>query len=158
LFERPAIALVELGDDISVAVLDDQLAQQRTVELGRVHVLHALGAAPLPMLDQIAEQLAAPADAAFEEGIPQIGEAPGHAAEEQRLGDVVTGVGEMTDVIEGEVRRAVAFAVGAAAGMEGRRDAELAAFLPERVVVVLAVETELIEALGIAGEVGWSTL
>ena len=42
--------------------------------------------------------------------------------------------------------------------MEGRRDAELAAFLPQRVVVVLAVEAELIEALGIAGEVGGGAL
>ncbi len=42
--------------------------------------------------------------------------------------------------------------------MEGGRDAEVAALLPERVVVVLAVETELIEALGIAREVGGGAL
>src|SRR2546430_11288713 len=106
------------------------------------------------MLDQVTEQLAAPADAALEEREAQVGEAPGHAAEEQRLGDVVAGRGEVTDVIEGEVGRAVALAIGAAAGMEGRRDAELAAFLPHRIVVVVAVESQLIEALGIAGEVG----
>ena len=110
------------------------------------------------MLDQVAEQLAAPADAAFEEGEAQIGEAPGHAAEEQRLGDVVAGRGEVTDMVEGEVGRAVALAIGAAAGMEGRRDAELAALLPQRVVVVFAVEAELIEALRIAGEIGGGAL
>ena len=110
------------------------------------------------MLDQVAEQLAAPADAALEEREAQVGEAPGHAAEEQRLGDVVAGRGEVTDMVEGEVRRAVALAIGAAAGMEGRRDAELAAFLPQRVVIVFAVEAELIEALGIAGEVGGGAL
>src|SRR5262249_27238515 len=117
-----------------------------------------LGAAPLPVLDQVTEQLAAPADAALEEREAQIGEAPGHAAEEQRLGDVVAGRGEVTDVVEGEVRRAVALAIGAAAGMEGRRDAELAALLPERVVVVFAVEAELIEAQRVAGEVGGGAL
>src|SRR4029077_5981201 len=106
----------------------------------------------------VTEQLAAPADAALEEREAQIGEAPGHAAEEERLGDVVAGRGEVTDVVEGEVRRAVALAVGAAASMEGRPDAELAALLPQRVVVVVAVEAGLIEALGIAGEVGRSAL
>src|SRR5256886_17132484 len=34
----PIFALVELGGDIGVAVLVDQLAQQRAIELGRVHV------------------------------------------------------------------------------------------------------------------------
>src|SRR5262249_44157994 len=152
LFEWPTIALVELGGNIGVAVLADQLAQQRAIELGRIHVRHALGAAPLPVLDQIAEQLAAPADATLEEGEAQVREAPGQPAEKQRLGDVVASVGEVADVVEREVRRAVALAVRAASGMEGRRDAELAALLPERVVVVLAVDAELIEALGIAGE------
>src|SRR3989442_5080294 len=151
LLERPAVALVELGGDVGVAVLVDQLAQQPAIEPGRVHVRHALGAAPLPVLDQVAEQLAAPADAALEEREAQIGEAPGHAAEEQRLSDVVTGRGEVADVVESEVGRAVALAIGAAASMEGRRDTKLAALLPERVVVVVAVEAELIEALSIAG-------
>ena len=76
----------------------------------------------------------------------------------KRLRDVMPGRGEMADMVEGEVGRAVALAVAAAAGMEGRRDAELAAFLPQRVVIVLAVEAELVEALGIAGEVGGGPL
>ena len=62
----------------------------------------------------------------------QIGEAPRHAAEEQRLGDGVAGVGKMADMVEGEIARRIAQAEAAAAGVEGRRDAELAAFLPER--------------------------
>src|SRR5262249_57953701 len=66
--------------------------------------------------------------------------------------------GEGTVGVEGEVVRAVGLARGAAASMEGRRDAELAALLPQRVVVVLAIEAELIEALNIAGEVGGSAL
>ena len=123
-----------------------QLAQQRPVELFRVHIGEARGAAPLPMLDQVAEQLAAPAGPALEKGETQIGEAPGHAAEEQRLGDGVPGRGEMADMVEGEVRRRVALAVAAAAGVEGGRDLQLAAFLPERVVIVVAVDAELVEA------------
>src|SRR4029077_12176266 len=106
----------------------------------------------------VTEQLAAPAHAALEEREAQIGEAPGHAAEEQRLGDVVAGRGEVTDVVEGEVGRAVALAIGAAAGMEGRGDAELAALLPERVVVVVAVDAELVEAHGIAREIARGSL
>jgi hypothetical protein len=51
------------------------------------------------VLDQL-ERLGQ-ADAALEEREAQIGEAPGHAAEEQRLGDVVAGRGEVTDVVEG---------------------------------------------------------
>src|SRR5262245_57135309 len=119
LFERPAIAAVELGGDVGVAVLADQLAQQRAIELGRIHVRQALSAAPLPMLDQVTEQLAAPTDAALEEREAQVGKAPGYAAEEQRLGDAVACRGEVTDVIEGEVRRAVTLAIRAAACMEG---------------------------------------
>src|SRR5262249_8115323 len=49
--------------------------------------------------------------------------------------------------------RTVTLAIGAAAGVEGRRDPELAALLPERVVIVFTVEAELVEALRIAGEV-----
>src|SRR5215470_17482962 len=158
LLERPAVASVELGGDIAVPVLADQLAQQRTIELGRVHVLHAFGAAPLPVLDQVAEELAAPADATLEEREAEVREPPGHPTEEKRLGHVVAGVGEVADVVEREVGWAVAFAVGAAACMEGRGDAELAALLPQRIVVVLAVDAELIEALGVAGEVGGGAL
>src|SRR5918999_5611837 len=81
----PAVAPVKLGADVGVTVLADELAQELPVELGRVHVREAFGAAPLPVLDQVAEKLAAPADAAFEEGEVEIGEAARHAAQEQRL-------------------------------------------------------------------------
>src|SRR5207302_9374198 len=101
------------------------------------------------MLHQVGEQLAAPADPALEEAEAQIGEAPGHAAEEEPLGDRMAGGGEMADMIEGEVARVVAQAEAAAAGVEGRGDAELAAFLPDHVVVVIAVEAELVVEHGV---------
>ena len=88
------------------------------------------------MFDQVGEELAAPADPAFEEAEPQIRETPGDAAEEEALGDRVAGGGEVADMVEREVARVVAQAKAAPAGVEGRRNAELAAFLPDRVVVV----------------------
>src|SRR5215469_11352401 len=110
------------------------------------------------MFDEIAEQLTAPPDAAFEERETQIREAPRHAAEEQRLGDIVAGCREVADMVEGEVRRAHALAVTAAAGVEGRGDAELAAFLPDRVVIVPAVDAELVKAQRVLGDVGAGSL
>src|SRR5262249_26834032 len=106
----------------------------------------------LPMLDQVAEQLGAPADPAFEERKAQIREAPGDAAEEQTLRHRVPGGGEMADMIEGEVGGVVAQPEAAAAGVEGWRDLQLAAFLPDLVVVVLAVETELVVEHSMAAE------
>src|SRR5689334_25406407 len=104
------------------------------------------------MLDQIAEQLSGPADAAFEEGEAQLGEAPGDAAEEDRLRNRMAGCGEMADMVVDEIRRRVPQALAAGRAMEGRRDAELDAFLPDRVVVVLAVDSQHVirhrEALG----------
>ena len=96
------------------------------------------------MLDQIGEKLAAPADAAFEEAEAQIREAPRDAAEEQPLRHRVPGRREMADMVEGEIARVVAQSEAAAAGVEGRRDAEFAAFLPDRIVIVVAVEAELV--------------
>jgi hypothetical protein len=57
------------------------------------------------MLDQIGEQLAGPADPAFEEPEIDIREAPCDAAEEEALGDRVAGGGEVADMVVGEVAR-----------------------------------------------------
>ena len=70
-----------------------------------MHALQCLGAAPLPMLDQIAEELAGPADAAFEKGETQFRETPGDAAEENRLGGRMADRGEMADVVICEIDR-----------------------------------------------------
>src|SRR5262245_16533405 len=152
--QGPAVAPVELSADVGVAVLLDQLAQERPVEFGRIHVLQTLGAAPFPMFDQVAEELAAPAYAALEKSEAEIGKTPRHAAQEQRLRHGVAARGEMADMVEGEVGRAVALAVAAAAGMERRGDPEFAAFLPQWVVIVFAVQAELVEALGEPDDVG----
>src|ERR1700691_6229632 len=107
------------------------------------------------MLDQVAEQLRAPADPTFEESEVELREAPGDAVEEDALGQRVGGGGEMADMVVDEVRRAVAQPLAAGARMEGRRDAELDAFCPDRVVIIRAVDAEHVvpdrEAAGLRG-------
>src|SRR5207237_4482460 len=139
---RPAVSVLERYSMLLVAVLLDEAHQQLTVELLRPHILERLEVAPLPMLHQIAEQLRAPADAAFEEGEAQFREAPGDTAEEDALGGGMAGIGEMADMVVGEVGRRIAQRLVAAGAVEGRRDADFAAFLPHRVVVVDAVDAE----------------
>src|SRR5439155_22411207 len=100
--------------------------------------LQRLAVAPLPVLDEIAEELAGPADAALEEREPQLREASRDAAEEDRLGDGVAGGGEMTDMVVDEVRRRHPQPLIAARAVERRRDAELLALCPDGMVDMLA--------------------
>src|SRR5262249_48704119 len=116
--------------------------QLLTVELLRPHVLERLDVAPFPMLQQVAEQLRAPADPAFQEREAQLRETPGNAAEEDALGRGVAGIREMADMVVGEVGWAIAKRLIAAGRVEGRGDPELAAGLPDRVVIVDAVDAE----------------
>src|SRR6185312_7111143 len=137
-----AVTLLERGEDVVVAVLLDEVHQQLAVELLRVHPIERRGAAPFPMLDQVAEKLAAPADAAFEEGEVEAWEAPCDAAEEDALRDRMAGGGEMADVVVDEVGRAVPEALAAGTRMEGGRDPNLQALRPDRVVIVRAIDAE----------------
>src|SRR5271169_1737098 len=89
--------------DVVIAVFLDQAHQLGAVELVRVHALQCLGAAPLPMLDQIAEELAGPADAAFEESKAQFREPPGDAAQKDRFRGRMSGRSEMADVAVAEI-------------------------------------------------------
>src|SRR5262249_21007633 len=121
---------------------------QAAVELHRVVVGDAGLVASLPMLGEVGEELTTPARATFEEGEIELGEAPRHTAEEERLGDSLPGIGKMTDVVERIVARRRAQGEAAAGGMKSRRDAKFAAFLPHGVVVIIAIETELVETHG----------
>src|SRR5204863_583087 len=118
LLAGPAVAAVKLGGHVVITVLVDQASEKLAVELLGIHVGDALGAAPLPMLDQVGEELAAPAHPAFQEGEVEVGEAPRHAAQEQPLGDGMAGGGEVADMIESEIARRVAQAKAAAASVE----------------------------------------
>ena len=82
---RPAVARLERLGDIVVPVFLDHAHQQFAVELFRLHAFERRRAAPLPMFDQIAEQLGGPTDASFEKREAQLREAPGDAAEKDRL-------------------------------------------------------------------------
>ena len=57
------------------------------------------------MLDQVAEKLGSPADAAFEKTEIELRKAAGDTAEEDCLGDSVTGGSKMTDVVVDKVGR-----------------------------------------------------
>src|SRR5208282_5632424 len=105
-----------------------------------MHALQRLGATPLPVLDQVAEQLRSPADAALEKRKPQFREAPGDAPQENRLGGGMAGSGEMADMIVGEIGRRQPQALVTTGTVEGRRDAQLDAFRPDRIIIIFAVE------------------
>src|SRR3984893_960141 len=112
-------ALAQRCGDVVIAVFLDEAQQSGAVELVRVHAFQRLGAASLPMLDQIAEELTGPADTAFEEGKTQFREAPGDAAEENRLGGRMPGCGEMADVAVAEIGRRQAQTLVEAGAVEG---------------------------------------
>jgi hypothetical protein len=65
---REATALAQGDGDVAIAIFFDAAHQLGAVELVRVHTFERLGAAPLPMLDQIAEQLTGLALRHLEEG------------------------------------------------------------------------------------------
>src|SRR5262249_53739188 len=128
--------------------------QQLAVELVGVHALQSRCAAPLPMLDEITEELAAPADSAFEESETQLREAPGDATEEDALGDRVAGRREMANMVVDEVARRVAQPLAAGTAVEGRSDLQLGALRPYRVVVVRTVDAQHVVPHGEAGRLG----
>ena len=117
-------------------------------------MLERLSIALVPVTDEIGVEHAAPRHAALQEAEAQLGEAPGHAAEEDRLADRVAGGGEVADVVVREVRRRQPQPLAAHPGVEGRRDAVLRARLPERIVVVRAVEAERVVPDGEARSLG----
>src|SRR5712664_4365312 len=138
----PAIPRLQRRHQVRITVLLSQAHQQGTIELSRIHMLQRLAIAPFPVLGQVAEQLAGPAHAAFEEGESKVREAPGHPTQEDRLGDRVAGGREMPDVVVDEVGWRQPQALIAARAVEGRGDAELLALRPDRIVVVVTVESQ----------------
>ena len=62
----------------------EEPGQLLAIDIGGARLrLHRLPAPPLPVPDEIADEVARPAHAALEEGEAQIGEAVGHAAEDE---------------------------------------------------------------------------
>ena len=105
-----------------------------------------------PRLPQIStseqNRLAAPAHAPLQHPEVEIGEPPRHPAEKQRLRERFAGVGEMPDLVVHVVGHRTARAVALHERVRGGRDAQLDALRPERVVVELRVEREVVDPVG----------
>src|SRR5512135_591744 len=94
------------------------------------------------MTDQVTVELASPADSALEKSDLERWKTARHASDHQRLADRFASARKMTDMIVGEVRRRYAKAGAAPSAMESRREAQLDALTPYRVVVVRTVDSE----------------
>src|SRR5579863_1050285 len=133
---------VEFGRGLLAAVLLEQLAQQLAIEIGRINLRERPGVALFPVADQVAVELTGPANAAFEKGAAQRRKAPRHAANHQRLANCLGRRREMTDMVVGKIRRRHPETRAAAGAVKGRREAQLDALRPHRIVVIFAVEPE----------------
>src|SRR5262244_761248 len=100
------------------------------------------------MFNQVEAHLAGPADAAFHEAKIESRVAVHEAAEKNATREGVVRFGEVADVIVGEVSYRRAILPAAAARVLGHGHAELDAALPERVVVIGAVEGDGIAVPG----------
>src|SRR5215471_9873979 len=92
------------------------------------------------MFNQVETHLAGPADAAFHEAKIESRIAVHQAAEKNTAGKHVVRLGEVADVIVGEVSDGGAILPAAAARVLGHGYAELNAPFPKRLVVIGAVE------------------
>ena len=116
--------------------------------LARVEVRRMRRAvALLPVADEVGVERRRPRHAAFEEPEVEVGEAAGHAAEEQRLGQRVLALGEHAEVVVDVARdrRAVPPARSTRSGTRATTPSSRH-FCPHRVVVVRAVEAEGVES------------
>ena len=95
-----------------------------------------------PIADQAHVDLHPDRGTAFLQRDPELGEAGGDPAEEQRLGQGGARGGEVTDLVEHEVRDRGAVAGADPGGVRGDRQAQLDRLGPHRVVVVDAVDPE----------------
>jgi hypothetical protein len=104
-------------------------------------VLQALAAALRPAIHEVDVHARAPVGATFEHAHAQPRKALGHAAEEQRLGKRLRAIGEVADVIVHVVAGRAAAGPALAAVVREDGHAQLDDLGPERIVVVLAVES-----------------
>ncbi len=138
--------------DQCAAVLIEKLLEPGPIDPRGIEGRERLRVALLPVLDEVVEQDRGPADAAFEDGEVDPGQAPRRAAQEERLDEHVHALGEGADVVERVVRdRRERERDVAEAGVEGHGEPERASAPPDRVVVVGAVESEAVEPGPLAG-------
>src|SRR5207244_13501592 len=106
----------------------------------------------LPVPHEVGEQVARPAHPALEEGEAELREAPGDSAEEEGLGEGVAGIGEVPDVVVGEVVNGLAAVPAHAPRMAGHGHLQVDAGLTERTVAVRALEPERVDVLTGVGD------
>src|SRR5581483_5419064 len=123
-------------------VFFEELAQQLAIEVRRIDLFERPRIALLPMTDQVGVELAGVADPALEKSHAQTRKTPRYAAHEDRFANGFAGAREMPDMIVGEIRRRHPETRAAAGAVEGRRQAQLHALGPYRIVIVCAVEAE----------------
>ena len=127
-----------------MAVLVDQLREQRLVEPRRVEAPDRLGVALAPVVDHARVGAGRPRDAALEEAEVQRREAPRDAAEPERLEQRLAALGEAAELVVLVARHRAPRAPADRSRVGRRRDAELHALRPERVVVVGRVDAEAV--------------
>src|SRR4051812_24069966 len=98
----------------------------------------------LPVLDHVEVHLACPAHPAFHEAEIQARMTPDDSAQEHAAREGMVRLGEVPDMVVGEVADRGTILPAGAAGVLRHRDAELFAALPERLVVMRAVESDVV--------------
>ena len=124
------------------AVAREQVGELVPVDVGGVEATHGRAAALLEVPDEIGVERRRPRHAALEETEVEVGEAASDTTEEQRLGERVVALAEHADVVVHVARDGRPVLPAHGRRVERGCDAELPALLPDRVVVVRAVESE----------------
>src|SRR5688572_3952963 len=127
-----------------MAVLVDQRAEKIAVEPRRIENLDGVAVALLPVVKHAAVQALRPRHPGLEESEPQRREPVGDAAEEQGFRDRLAALREATDLVVLVARDRGVRSPADRTGVKRRRDAELDALRPHRVVVVGTVDAEAI--------------
>ena len=112
--------------------------------VGGFRILEPGAAALLPVLDHVEVHLARPAHPAFHEAEIETRMAAHHSAQENAAREGMIRLGEVSDMVVGEVADRGAILPARAAGMLCHGDAQLFAALPEKLVVVRAVQSDVV--------------
>src|SRR4051812_46640744 len=97
------------------------------------------------MLPDVVVELHRPRDAALEKSETELREPSRHPAEKERLAEGLAGHREVADMVVHVARGRAPRAPAHTVRMTGRRDLELHAFFPERVVIIQAVHGKRID-------------
>ena len=127
--------------------LQRRLSKQVDVVARGVEGADRLPVALEPMADQVRVQNTGPADAALHESKLERGESPRDAAEEERLAHRVGALREVADMVGHVVRDGAPASPSHTSLMDRRRHLELDALAPDRIVVVITIQAERVEAV-----------